>query len=269
MALSAIERVPVFCQSGSVDLDAISDRLDIEALLIRYTRAIDSGDWDRLDEVFTPDAAIDYTATGGIEASYAEVKPWLAEMLPIFPRRMHTLGQIDSQVTGDTAVVAAYFHNPMGMPQEDGTGPPRRVRRDLPPRARAYAGRLALAPPLRGADLEEGHVAPMDTKPEGLDGEFARRVIKLMSAVNVAVYRAHARPRRRHLARRGRLEGPGADLSGGAPRSSYRQAAHHAPRLPARRRPGRRGGLPGRSAATPAVVPQPRGRPRRHCADPG
>ncbi len=82
-----------------MDLDAISDRLDIEALLTRYTRAIDSGDWDRLDEVFTQDAAIDYTATGGIKASYAEVKPWLAQMLPIFPRRMHTLGQIDSQVT--------------------------------------------------------------------------------------------------------------------------------------------------------------------------
>ena len=29
----------------------------------------------------------------------------------------------------------------------------------------------------------------MDTKPQGLDGEFARRVIKLMTAVNVRVYR--------------------------------------------------------------------------------
>lgn len=29
----------------------------------------------------------------------------------------------------------------------------------------------------------------MDTKPEGLDGELARRVIKLMAAVNVRVYR--------------------------------------------------------------------------------
>jgi hypothetical protein len=103
-----------------VDLDAISDRLEIEALLTRYTRAIDTGDWDRLDEVFTPDAEIDYTATGGIKAPYAKVKPWLAEMLPIFPRRMHTLGQIDSQVSGDTATVAAYFHNPMGMPQDEG-----------------------------------------------------------------------------------------------------------------------------------------------------
>jgi len=29
----------------------------------------------------------------------------------------------------------------------------------------------------------------MDTKPRGLDGEFARRVIKLMAAVNVRVYK--------------------------------------------------------------------------------
>jgi hypothetical protein len=57
------------------------------------------------------------------------VKPWLAEMLPIFPRRMHTLGQVDisfgkSQADwvdgADTATVAAYFHNPMGMPQDEG-----------------------------------------------------------------------------------------------------------------------------------------------------
>ena len=103
-----------------MDLREISDRLQIEALLTRYTRAIDTGHWDRLDEVFTPDAQIDYTATGGIAASYAEVRPWLAEMLPIFPKRMHTLGQVDSEVHGDEATVAAYFHNPMVLPQADG-----------------------------------------------------------------------------------------------------------------------------------------------------
>ena len=58
-----------------MDLAQISDRLEIEALLTRYTRAIDTGEWDRLDDVFTPDAQIDYTASGGIAASYAEVKP--------------------------------------------------------------------------------------------------------------------------------------------------------------------------------------------------
>ena len=104
-----------------MDLREISDRLEIEALLARYARAIDTGAWDRLDEVFTPDAEIDYTATGGIAASYPEVKAWLAQMLPIFPRRMHTLGQVDSQVTGETATVAAYFHNPMVLPGKDGS----------------------------------------------------------------------------------------------------------------------------------------------------
>jgi hypothetical protein len=104
-----------------VDLREISDRLEIEALLTRYTRAIDTGEWDRLDDVFTPDAAIDYRASGGIEAAYAEVKPWLAEMLPIFANRMHQLGQVDSQVDGDEASVAAYFSNPMTLTQPDGT----------------------------------------------------------------------------------------------------------------------------------------------------
>jgi hypothetical protein len=112
-----------------VDLQELSDRAEIEATVVRYTRAIDTGDWDRLDSVFTPDARIDYTATGGITGGYAEVKPWLAEMLPIFPRRMHTLGQVDielgepgkpGEAGAGTAVVAAYFHNPMGMPQGEG-----------------------------------------------------------------------------------------------------------------------------------------------------
>ncbi len=110
-----------------MDLQELGDRADIEATLVRYTRAIDTGDWDRLDTVFTPDAEIDYTSTGGITGRFAEVKPWLAEMLPMFPRRMHTLGQVDITFGDDssgqpagTATVAAYFHNPMGMPQEDG-----------------------------------------------------------------------------------------------------------------------------------------------------
>ncbi|WP_372727333.1 nuclear transport factor 2 family protein [Nocardioides sp.] len=104
-----------------MDLQQISDRLAIEDVLTRYTRAIDSGDWDVLDTVFTPDAAIDYTETGGIAGSFAEVKPWLAENLPIFPRRMHLLGQVESVVAGDEAEVSAYFHNPMVLPNPDGS----------------------------------------------------------------------------------------------------------------------------------------------------
>lgn len=104
-----------------MDLQELSDRAEIAAVLTRYTRAIDTGDFDRLDTVFTPDARIDYTQSGGIAEEYAAVKPWLAEVLPaFFPKRMHTLGQVDVELAGDTATVAAYFHNP--MPVVDGDG---------------------------------------------------------------------------------------------------------------------------------------------------
>ncbi|RRO15632.1 nuclear transport factor 2 family protein [Saccharopolyspora rhizosphaerae] len=99
----------------------IQDRFNIEDALIRYTRAIDSGEWDVLDTVFTPDARIDYTASGGIEGDFDTIKPWLAENLPIFPRRMHSLHQIAIDHDGpDRAEVAAYFHNPMVLPRGDG-----------------------------------------------------------------------------------------------------------------------------------------------------
>jgi hypothetical protein len=104
-----------------VDLQTLSDRAEITDLLTRYTRAIDTGEWDWLDAVFAPDAQIDYTQSGGIAAAYPEVKPWLAEMLPaFFPKRMHTLGQLDIRIDGDEASCSAYFHNP--MPMDDGAG---------------------------------------------------------------------------------------------------------------------------------------------------
>ena len=104
-----------------MDLQEISDRLEIEAAVVRYTRAIDTGAWDDLDTVFTPDAEIDYTESGGIADGYPKGKAWLAEVLPaFFPRRMHSLAQVDVAVDGDEARCTAYFHNP--MPMSDGGG---------------------------------------------------------------------------------------------------------------------------------------------------
>jgi hypothetical protein len=58
---------------------------------------------------------------GGIAASYAVIKPWLAQNLPIFSRRMHSLAQIAIDPDGPaSATVAAYFHNPMVLPQRHG-----------------------------------------------------------------------------------------------------------------------------------------------------
>ncbi|MDP9821528.1 nuclear transport factor 2 family protein [Nocardioides massiliensis] len=111
-----------------MDVQEITDRLEIEAALHRYTRAIDFGEWDLLDTVFTPDAAIDYTESGGIADAFGVVKPWLAENLPLFPRRQHILGQVvidagapSVRAGADRARVTAYFVNPMVLVQPDGS----------------------------------------------------------------------------------------------------------------------------------------------------
>ena len=48
------------------DLQRLAARAEIDDLLTRYTLAVDSWDFEWLGEVFTPDAHIDYTGSGGI-----------------------------------------------------------------------------------------------------------------------------------------------------------------------------------------------------------
>jgi SnoaL-like domain len=103
------------------DQREISDRIEIADLLTRYTRAIDEGDWDVLDSVFTADAHIDYSATGGTVGGYPEVKRWLARTLPMFERRQHVLGQVDVRLDADAATATAYFLNPLVLRGDDGT----------------------------------------------------------------------------------------------------------------------------------------------------
>ena len=68
-----------------LSIEEISDRLEIQQLLIDYSTAIDQRRFDDLDAVFTPDAYIDYRVAGGIDGSFPEVKAWLKEVLPNFP----------------------------------------------------------------------------------------------------------------------------------------------------------------------------------------
>lgn len=89
------------------------DRVAVDDLLTTYTSAIDGHDWDRLDDVFTPDALIDYTAAGGISGVYPEVKAWLAEMLPVFTGMQHLVTNAAVEIDGDTARVRAAFVNPL------------------------------------------------------------------------------------------------------------------------------------------------------------
>ncbi|MCG5433735.1 nuclear transport factor 2 family protein [Mycobacterium sp. MYCO198283] len=96
-----------------LSLAEISDRLEIQQLMVDYSTAIDSRRFDDLDQVFTPDAYIDYRATGGTQGAYPEVKAWLAEVLPNFPAYSHMLGNFDIRVTGNAATARTICFNPM------------------------------------------------------------------------------------------------------------------------------------------------------------
>jgi len=99
-----------------LSLAEISDRLEIQQLLVDYSTAIDQRRFDDLDKVFTPDAYIDYRALGGIDGRYPEVKEWLAQVLPSFPVYAHMLGNFSVRIDGDTASSRVICFNPMVLP---------------------------------------------------------------------------------------------------------------------------------------------------------
>src|SRR5207237_9360143 len=99
----------------------LADRVEIDDLLTRYAMAIDDGDWDALDSVFTPEATIDYTSAGGIRGSFPEVKPWLEKALAPFPVRQHVIANQRAVIQGDRATVRAYFLHHMRLTVADGS----------------------------------------------------------------------------------------------------------------------------------------------------
>ncbi|MGB0906995.1 MAG: nuclear transport factor 2 family protein [Maricaulaceae bacterium] len=91
----------------------ISDRFEIQDLLARYCEVIDSRDWDAMDDIFTPDAEIDFTQAGGIKGSLLEIKAYLDRALKQFPGFQHMIGLPVIKVDGDTATSRVILFNPM------------------------------------------------------------------------------------------------------------------------------------------------------------
>lgn len=100
--------------------EQMSDRLEIQDLFTRYCFAIDERDWNALDDMFTPDAQIDYTATGGSAGSLSEMKEWLNTALSPFAMSQHMVSLPRLEISGDRATSRMILFNPMGM--DDGQG---------------------------------------------------------------------------------------------------------------------------------------------------
>lgn len=104
--------------TGDVD---VADRLAIQDLIARYAVVVDSRDYDGLDDLFTADASIDFTAFGGPVGSPAEIKTFLAANLGIFSRTQHMMGLPTISLDGDRASARTPCNNPMMLTDADGT----------------------------------------------------------------------------------------------------------------------------------------------------
>jgi 3-phenylpropionate/cinnamic acid dioxygenase small subunit len=90
----------------------ISDRLEIEQLLIRYCHAIDERDWDTYRSVYTADAVIDDIGAGPGNT--------VDQMVEFLPRALEGVVQIQHAVStsrveidGDRAVAKTVCHCPV------------------------------------------------------------------------------------------------------------------------------------------------------------
>ncbi len=101
-------------------LEEISDRLEIQQLMIAYSTAIDTRRFDDLDDVFLPDATIDYSAMGGEKGRYPEIKDYLKAGLGRFPNYYHMIANPDIRLDGDSATSRTICFNPIEIELADG-----------------------------------------------------------------------------------------------------------------------------------------------------
>jgi SnoaL-like domain len=108
----------------TLSLEEISDRLEINDLLVAYSHAIDFRNFDALDEVFTPDAHIDYSEMGGSAGSLEETKQFLRDNMKMFAMFQHMVATTKLDFDGpDHARGKTICHNPMVIDKGDGETP--------------------------------------------------------------------------------------------------------------------------------------------------
>ena len=104
-------------------LQEMSDRLEIQDLMVRYAHAVDTRDWPLFRELFTEDATVDYGAFGGPKGSVDEVVGFLSSVLPLFSATQHLMANCAIALDGDRATVRTMCHNPMALAREAGKDP--------------------------------------------------------------------------------------------------------------------------------------------------
>lgn len=96
------------------------DRYAIEQTLYQYAWMVDEREWFLMDQIFTPDATIDYTSAGGLYGPYRETLKWLDRALAEWPVNLHTLGNIAYLPDEGGIKTRCHFIAPLAKKPADG-----------------------------------------------------------------------------------------------------------------------------------------------------
>ncbi|MBL88890.1 MAG: hypothetical protein CL517_01275 [Actinobacteria bacterium] len=99
-----------------MDIENIVDRIEIEDFFSRYARAVDTRDWALYRTLFTEDAHIDYSSSGGSVGNLDETVSFLSKALDMFEMSQHLITNIELLHREENeAHVLALFNNPMRL----------------------------------------------------------------------------------------------------------------------------------------------------------
>lgn len=99
--------------------DRQADVLALGDLAVAYAHAVDDRDWARFEALFVPEATIDYTASGGMVGSPAEVAAWMPDALAVFTWSLHSISTHEIRFTGpDQATGRVHLVNRNGVEWE-------------------------------------------------------------------------------------------------------------------------------------------------------
>jgi ketosteroid isomerase-like protein len=109
---------------GTIDvmtlaIQEMSDRMEIEQLLIRYCHAIDERDWDTSRSVYTEDAVIDDVGAGPGN-TVDEMVEFLRRALEKVVVIQHAVSTSRVDIDGDIASAKTVCHCPVVLPTANG-----------------------------------------------------------------------------------------------------------------------------------------------------
>jgi len=87
--------------------------IEIHELLVRYCYAVDDRDWEAYRNVFTPDALLDDTVTGGIRSNVEEHIAFMRKALSKILISQHAISTILLDIQGDEATARVHCSCPM------------------------------------------------------------------------------------------------------------------------------------------------------------